>query len=48
MLPYTQFFFRETIHIFILRFILLVFKTERLNGLHAKPFINPSLTIHKG
>ena len=48
MLPYTHFFPRKTIHLFILRLILLVFKTERLKGLHAKPFINPSQTIHKG
>ena len=48
MLPYTQFFFRKTIHLFILRLILLVFKTEWLNGLHAKPFTNPSHTLHKG
>ena len=35
MLSYTQFFSRKTIHLFILMLILLVFKTERLNGLHA-------------
>ena len=48
MLPYTQFFSRKTIHLFILRLILLVFKTERLNGLHAKPFTNLSQILHKG
>ena len=47
MLPYTQFFFRKTIHLFILRLIFLVFKKERLNGLHSKPFINPSQILHK-
>ena len=48
MLPYTQFFSRKTIHLFILRVILLVIKKKMLKGLHAKPFINPSQTIHKG
>lgn len=48
MLSYTQFFSRKTIHLFILRLIFLVFKTEWLKGLHSKPFINPSQTIHKG
>lgn len=48
MLPYTQFFPRKTIHLFILRLIFLVIKKKMLKGLHAKPFINPSLTIYKG
>ena len=47
MLPYTQFFSRKTIHLFILRLIFLVFKTEWLKGLHSKPFTNLSQILHK-
>ena len=40
------FYPRKTIHLFISRHILLVFKKKRMNGLEAKPFTNHSF-LHK-
>ena len=40
------FYPRKTIHLFISRHILLVFKKKRMNGLEAKPFTNLS-SLHK-
>ena len=40
------FYPRKTIHLFISRHILLVFKKKRMNGLEAKPFTNRSF-LHK-